>query len=101
MDGQRQDALRDEISKLILMYNQQKFHMTTTSEKVFEELRRVFDFYLRSKCEIHKTLESRVKAQNASLKEKYDELDRLYEALVRKEKAWVPRLHSLYVFTHN
>ena len=39
MNGKRQNALRDEISKLILMYNQQKFHMTTTSEKVFEELR--------------------------------------------------------------
>ena len=39
--------------------------------------------------EMHKTLDSRVKAQNASLKEKYDELDRLYEALVRKEKARV------------
>ena len=43
---------------------------------------------------MHKTLESRVKAQNASLKEKYDELDRLYEALVRKEKARV--LHFNY-----
>ena len=41
---------------------------------------------------MQKTLESRVKAQNASLKEKYDELDRQYDALVRKEKAWVPLL---------
>ena len=41
---------------------------------------------------MQKTLESRVKAQNASLKEKYDELDRQYEAFVRKEKAWVPLL---------
>ena len=85
------------------MYNQQKFHMTTTSEKVFEELRRVFQsftsyhFYplnLSADSEAliicKTTLESRVKAQNASLKEKYDELDRQYDALVRKEKAWVP-----------
>ena len=45
-------------------------------------------------CKIQKkTLVSRVKAQNVSLKEKYDELDRLYEALVRKEKAWVPHFN--------
>ena len=45
---------------------------------------------------MQKTLESRVKAQNASLKEKYDELDRQYDALVRKEKAWAPLLIISY-----
>ena len=33
-----------------------------------------------------KTLISRVKAQNASLREKYDDLDARYEVLARKDK---------------